>query len=139
MRDITGEEKRSVEEEVFGDVMKSLHEKVKLRLKQSNQKYKENANKSRRCHNFEVGDEVMVHLKKGRFLVGMYSKVKMKKFGPCRILRNFDSGNAYEVELPEDMDISPIFNVLDLYEYHEFDDEFVKPRDYLKKKIEEIE
>ena len=41
----------------------------------------------------------------------------MKKIGPCQILRKFSS-NAYEVELPKDVDISPIFNVSDLYPYH---------------------
>ena len=61
----------------------------------------------------------MVHLKKGRFLARTYSKMKMKKFGPCKILKKFDSGNAYEVELLDDMDISPIFNIANLYKYHE--------------------
>ena len=103
--------------------MESLHKELKLRLEQSNQKYKENADKSRRHHYFEVGDEVMVHLKKGGFLVGTYNKLKMKKF---------DDGNAYEVELPDDMDISPIFNSIDLYKYHELDDEFVVPNYYPK-------
>jgi hypothetical protein len=31
--------------------------------------------------------------------------------------KNFD--NAYKLELPEYFDISPIFNVDDLYEFHE--------------------
>ena len=43
----------------------------------------------------------------------------MKKFGPCKILRKFDIGNAYEVELLDDMDISPIFNIANLYKYHD--------------------
>ena len=47
----------------------------------------------------------------------------MKKFGPFKILKKFDIGNFYEVELPDDMDISPIFNVVELYKYHELDDE----------------
>ena len=53
--------------------MKSLNEEVKLRLEKSNQKYKVNAPKSKRHHIVEVSDEVMVHLKKGRFLVGTLS------------------------------------------------------------------
>ena len=116
--------KRSVEGENFVGLMKSLHKEVKLMLEQSNQKYKENVDKSMRHHDFEVGDEVMVHLKKGIFLVGTYNKLKMKKF---------DSGNAYEVELLEDMDISPIFNDIVLYKYHESDDEVVVLDDYPKK------
>jgi hypothetical protein len=35
---------------------------------------------------------------------------------PCRILRKF-SANAYEIELPDNIGISPIFNVADLYPY----------------------
>ena len=61
------------------------------------------------------------------------------KFGPCKILRKFDSGNAYEAELPNDMDISPIFNISDLYKYHELEDEVVVSDDHPKKQIEEVE
>ena len=63
----------------------------------------------------------------------------MRKFGPCKILNKFDIENAYEVELPDDMDISPIFNVSNLYKYHELDDEFFVLDDYPKKRIEEVE
>ena len=47
----------------------------------------------------------------------------MKKFGPCKILKKFDNGNSYEVELLDDVDISPIFNISYFYEYREMDDE----------------
>ena len=40
--------------------------------------------------------------------------------GPCQILRKY-SANAYEVDLLEDIDISPIFNVSDLYKHYDGD------------------
>ena len=52
----------------------------------------------------------------------MYKKLKMKKIGPCKILRKFDE-NSYEIELPNDVGISPIFNVSDLYPYRKYDTE----------------
>lgn len=111
LRDIFGEEMGSFAREEFVDFMESLHKEVKLRIEQSNQKYKENVDQSSRHHDFQVGDEIMVHLKKEIFPFGTYSKLKMKKFEPCKILKKFVIGNAYEVELPDDMDISSIFNV----------------------------
>ena len=44
----------------------------------------------------------------------------MKNIGPCKILRKFDA-NAYEIELPDGVEILPIFNVLDLYPYRKDD------------------
>jgi hypothetical protein len=40
----------------------------------------------------------------------------MKKIGPCKIIRKFGT-NAYEIELPDGIRISPIFNISDLYPY----------------------
>eukprot|EP00253_Pinus_taeda_P018052 PITA_18052 len=44
------------------------------------------------------------------------SKLKFKKIGPCKIICKF-SMNAYEIELPPWIGISPIFNVADLFPY----------------------
>ena len=73
---------------------------------------------SKREVNFEVGDLVLAHLRKERFPKKQYNKLKFKNIGPCRILRNF-STNAYEIELPYDIGISPIFNVAYLYRYED--------------------
>jgi hypothetical protein len=40
----------------------------------------------------------------------------MKKIGPCRVLKKFGV-NAYEIELPDGIRISPIFNISYLYPY----------------------
>ena len=66
--------------------------------------------------NYEVGDLVLAYLKRDGFPKGEYNKMKMKKIRPCRILRKF-SANAYELEMPTGVGISPIFNVVDLYPY----------------------
>ena len=63
----------------------------------------------------------------------------MKKFGPCKISKKFNNGNTYEIELPNDMDMSPIFNTSNLYKYHDSNDEVVVHDDYPMKKIEEVE
>ena len=42
--------------------------------------------------------------------------MKMKKIRPYRILRKF-LANAYELEMPSRVGVSPIFNVVDLYPY----------------------
>jgi hypothetical protein len=47
---------------------------------------------------------------------GMYNKLKIKKIGPCKVIRKFGE-NAYEIELPDGVRISTIFNVVDLYPY----------------------
>ena len=64
----------------------------------------------------------MVHLRKECFLVGTYNKLKMKKFGPCKLVKMYESGNAYEVVFPAKLNILQVFNILDLIGYHEVGD-----------------
>ena len=40
----------------------------------------------------------------------------MKNIGPCRVIRKFGA-NTYEIELPNGVGISPIFNITNLYPY----------------------
>jgi hypothetical protein len=56
-------------------------------------------------------------LRKERSPIGTYNNLKINKIGPCKILRKFAT-NAYEIELPDNVTISRIFNVVDLYPYN---------------------
>ena len=61
----------------------------------------------------------MVHLRKEHFPVDTYNKLKMKRFGPCKVVKRYDSRNAYEVELPTELNFSPIFNIENLTKFYE--------------------
>lgn len=63
-----------------------------------------------------MGDLVLAHLRKERIPKGKYTKLQMKKIGPCRFVHKFGV-NAYEIELPPRVAIYPIFNVSNLYPF----------------------
>jgi hypothetical protein len=59
---------------------------------------------------------IIAHLRKERFPRGTYNKLEMKKIGPCKVIRKLGA-NTYDIELPNGIRISPIFNVTYLYPY----------------------
>ena len=119
MRQLDKGEISSAEVEDFANHLKNIHEEVRKHIIKMKTQYKVKADMKRRYKEFQIGDEVMVHLRKGHFPTGTYNKLKMKKFGPCKIVKRHDSDNAYEVELPTKLNISPVFNILHLIEYYE--------------------
>jgi len=76
------------------------------------------ADSNKRFKEFKVGDQVMIRLRPERFPSGTMKKLHARSAGPFKIIRKFGS-NAYEIELPPDLGISPTFNVSDLVEYKE--------------------
>ncbi|XP_035545980.1 uncharacterized protein LOC118348456 [Juglans regia] len=112
----------SVTTENLAERVHEVQAEVQSNLQWANMKYKQVADKHRRAKVFQEGDLVMVHLRKGRFPAGTYGKLQERKYGPCRILKKI-SDNAYVVDLPENVSISPTFNVVDLFEYHPPDEQ----------------
>ena len=80
----------------------------------------------RRCKQrykyFEVGDEVLVLLRKEHYPKGTYSKLNVKNIGACWTKKKFVE-DTYWVQLIKNVDISLISNVLDLYEFETLEEE----------------
>ena len=67
----------------------------------------------RKAVNFDMGDFVMAHIRPERFPKNSHKKLHARAMGPYQIIRQLGS-NAYVLDLPDNVGISPIFNVEDL-------------------------
>ena len=70
----------------------------------------------RRSKEFNVGNYVMVHICLERIPKTFSKKLYVRAMSPYSIIHKMES-NAYLLDLFNDMDISPVFNVEDLLPY----------------------
>ena len=93
-----------------------LHAEIKRNISLSNEEYKLAADVHRRSKEFNVGDYVMVCICPEKISKTFSKKLYARAMGPYSIIRKLGF-NAYFFYLPNDMDISPVFNVVDLLPY----------------------
>ncbi|GJR81418.1 hypothetical protein Tco_0152203 [Tanacetum coccineum] len=95
--------------------IKDLHQ-VRDKIVRSNTRYSAQANKHRKRVVFQEGDLVWIHLRKERFPVGRFGKLKPRADGPFQVQKKIND-NAYKIELPGHYNVSATFNVSDLSPY----------------------
>uniref|UniRef100_A0A2N9JA32 Integrase catalytic domain-containing protein n=1 Tax=Fagus sylvatica TaxID=28930 RepID=A0A2N9JA32_FAGSY len=108
------------------ELVKSLHERVRLQIAQKNERVASQANKGRRRVIFEPGDWVWVHMRKERFPAHRKTKLHPRGDGPFQILEKIND-NAYKVDLPGEYKVSATFNVSDLSPFDVGEDSWSNP------------
>ena len=108
------------EAESMIEKIKKLHKEVYDHLVQTTNSYKKSADKKRRQADFSKGDLVMEHLKKNRFPIDTYNKLKDRQTGPFPTLEKYGD-NAFKIDLPSIIHIHPVFNDANLKPYHATD------------------
>nr|GLL48175.1 uncharacterized protein LOC109163967 [Ipomoea trifida] len=101
----------------MAEQVKNVQEEVKAKLIASNAKYKAAADKKRRQQVFQVGEQVLIYLRKERYPAGTFHKLSPKKYGPFEIVRKIND-NAYVVDIPDEWKISKTFNVADIFKFY---------------------
>jgi hypothetical protein len=87
-----------------------------------NEKYQIAGSKGRKEVKLDLGDLVLLHMRKEQFLDLRKSKLMSRADSPFKILEKIND-NAYKLELPPEFGVTPTFNILDLQPYLGEEDE----------------
>ncbi|GAV89444.1 hypothetical protein CFOL_v3_32858 [Cephalotus follicularis] len=104
----------------MAEQVQAIQADVRKRLEETDNKYKQVADKHRRLKTFKEDDMMMVFLRKERYPARTYNKLKSKKYEkyvPYKILKKIND-SAYVLDLPDTMAISKTFNIADIYQYY---------------------
>jgi ribosomal protein L21E len=105
------DERTSVDGIRKAELMKKLHEQVRLHIEEKTRKYAKQANKGRKMVTFELGDLVWIHISKVRFPSKRKSKLMPRADGPFRIIEKVND-NSYKVDLPGDFLVITTYQLL---------------------------
>ena len=100
----------------FAKHVSELHQYIHDRITHHNASYKQAADLHRRQWSFDVGDQVMVWLRRERYSPGIATKLHARSASPFQVVTRACK-NAYVVDIPLSWGISSTFNVADLASY----------------------
>jgi hypothetical protein len=104
------------------ELMLKLHEITKENIERMNAKYKISGDKDRKQLDFEPSDLVWLLLRKERLPDLRKSKLMPRADGLFKVLKKINE-NTYNLDLPSDFGVSPIFNIIYLKPYLGEEDE----------------
>ena len=91
--------------------MKDLHNDLRMSIQKRNETMTAQANRYRKeAPSFNIGDKVYLSTRNLRIKKGLTKKLDQTRIGPFRI-KSAKGRNAFELELPTDARVHPVFNV----------------------------
>ena len=112
--------------ENFAKYIHDLHAEIRRKISLSNEEYKLATDVHCRYKEFNAGEYVMGRIRLERIQKTFLNFFYARAMNPYSIIHKLGS-NAYLLDLPNDMDISHVFNVEDLLSYRGTFEPFTLP------------
>ena len=94
-----------------------IHKEVRFNIKQRVEQYEKQENGGYQRLVFDLRGWIQLLMRKERFFIQRCSMLRARVNGPSKIIKKIKK-NAYKLELPDDNNILPTFNVKDLRPYN---------------------